>query len=132
YNDYYPFGMLQPHRHSNTDDYRYGFQGQEMDNELKGEGNSVNYTFRMHDPRVGRFFAPDPLQKKYPMLSPFQFSSNSPIAKAEIEGLEGGWVIEGQKIIYKGGPVLNTYDTEEAANMALYRGTSTHNNYTPP
>jgi hypothetical protein len=39
--------------------YRYGFQNQEKDNEVKGEGNSVNYKFRMHDPRVGRFFAVD-------------------------------------------------------------------------
>lgn len=45
YNDYYPFGMLLPHRHSNTDDYRKGFQGQELDNELKGKGNSMNYAF---------------------------------------------------------------------------------------
>ncbi|MAN27754.1 3-coathanger stack domain-containing protein, partial [Mesonia sp.] len=35
YNDYYPFGMLQPNRHASTPDYRYGFQGQEMDNEIK-------------------------------------------------------------------------------------------------
>lgn len=37
YNDYYPFGMLLPGRHGNTSDYRYGFQGQEMDND-KGRG----------------------------------------------------------------------------------------------
>ncbi|MEO1033829.1 MAG: hypothetical protein AAFX55_20775, partial [Bacteroidota bacterium] len=39
YNDYYPFGMLLPNRHGNTPGYRYGFQGQEMDDEIKGEGN---------------------------------------------------------------------------------------------
>ncbi|WP_035088283.1 DUF6443 domain-containing protein, partial [Aquimarina muelleri] len=38
FNDYYPFGMLLPNRHGNSGDYRYGFQGQEMDNEIKGEG----------------------------------------------------------------------------------------------
>src|SRR5690606_20607467 len=27
--------------------------------------NSVNYTYRMHDPRLGRFFAVDPLADKY-------------------------------------------------------------------
>ncbi|TRX33779.1 hypothetical protein FNW52_14835, partial [Flavobacterium sp. ZT3R18] len=47
YSDYYPFGMLVPTRHGQSDSYRYGFQGQEMDNEIKGEGNSLNYTFRM-------------------------------------------------------------------------------------
>ena len=37
FNDYYPGGMLLPGRHGNTSDYRYGFQGQEMDDEIKGK-----------------------------------------------------------------------------------------------
>ena len=86
--DYTPFGSLVPNRHRSTDDYRYGFQGQEKDDELKGEGNSLNYTFRMHDPRVGRFFATDPLEKKYPWYSPYQFSGNRLIDMIELEGLE--------------------------------------------
>jgi len=88
YNDYYPYGMLQPGRHQNTGDYRYGFQGQEMDDEVKGEGNSINYKFRMHDPRVGRFFAVDPLDWKYPWNSPYAFSENRVIDAMELEGLE--------------------------------------------
>jgi RHS repeat-associated protein len=79
---------LLPKRFGASQDYRYGFQGQEKDDELKGEGNSLNYTFRMHDPRVGRFFAVDPLTKKYPYLTPYQFSSNQPIHAKELEGLE--------------------------------------------
>jgi RHS repeat-associated protein len=81
-----------PGRHANTADYRYGLQGQEMDDEIKGEGNSLNYTFRMHDPRIGRFFAVDPLEKKFPYYSPYQFSGNKLIAHIEIEGLEEGWL----------------------------------------
>ena len=42
----------------------------------------------MHDPRVGRFFARDPLEAKYPMLTPYQFSANTPIMAVELEGLE--------------------------------------------
>ena len=80
--------MLLPGRHGNSSDYRYGFQGQELDNEIKGEGNSHNYTFRMHDPRVGRFFAVDPLTKKYPNYSPYSFSGNKVINSVEREGLE--------------------------------------------
>lgn len=80
--------MLQPGRHANTGDYRYGFQGQEMDDEIKGEGNSLNYTFRMHDPRVGRFFAMDPLNWKFPYNSPYAFSENRVIDGVELEGLE--------------------------------------------
>jgi RHS repeat-associated protein len=67
-------------------DYRYGFQGQETDDEIKGEGNSVNYKYRMHDPRIGRFFAVDPLTAKYPYNSPYAFVSNSPILYIERKG----------------------------------------------
>ena len=90
YSDYYPFGSLIPQRHGSTPAYRYGFQGQEKDDELKGEGNSLNYTFRMHDPRVGRFFAIDPLFKDYAWNSPYAFSENRVIDGRELEGLE--WI----------------------------------------
>lgn len=80
--------MLVPNRHEDAKEYRYGFQGQEKDDELKGEGNSMNYTFRMHDPRVGRFFAVDPLTYKYPFYTPYQFSGNRVIDMIELEGLE--------------------------------------------
>ncbi|MGY5351350.1 RHS repeat domain-containing protein [Wenyingzhuangia sp. IMCC45533] len=86
-NDYYPFGMLVPNRHGGTD-YRYGFQGQEKDNEVKGEGNSLNYKYRMHDTRVGRFFAVDPLAAEYPHNSPYAFSENRVMDGIELEGLE--------------------------------------------
>jgi len=59
-----------------------------MDNEIKGAGNSINYKFRMHDPRIGRFFAVDPLAPKYPWNSPYAFSENRVIDAIELEGLE--------------------------------------------
>jgi RHS repeat-associated protein len=80
--------MLVPNRHGSSTAYRYGFQGQEKDDELKGEGNSLNYTFRMHDPRVGRFFAIDPLFRKYPYYSSYAFSGNRVIDANELEGQE--------------------------------------------
>tara|TARA_R110002072_G_scaffold287464_5_gene453170 strand:+ start:6758 stop:7768 length:1011 start_codon:yes stop_codon:yes gene_type:complete len=80
--------MLLPGRHANTSDYRYGFQGQEMDEEIKGEGNSYNYTFRMHDPRVGRFLSVDPLAKSFPWYTPYQYAGNTPIQAIDIDGLE--------------------------------------------
>ncbi len=82
-----------PNRHESSDKYRYGFQGQEKDDEIKGEGNSINYKFRMHDPRVGRFFAVDPLTKEYPHYTPYSFSGNKVINSVEREGLEEQIVI---------------------------------------
>ena len=42
----------------------------------------------MHDPRVGRFFAVDPLASKYPHNSVYAFSENRVIDGVELEGLE--------------------------------------------
>jgi RHS repeat-associated protein len=86
--DYSGFGVQLDGRTREREGYRYGFQGQEKDDEVKGEGNSVNYTFRMHDPRVGRFFAVDPLQDEYPFWSPYVFSGNQVTSTVELEGLE--------------------------------------------
>ncbi|WP_123901358.1 RHS repeat-associated core domain-containing protein [Flavobacterium davisii] len=90
--NYYPFGSLIPNRHGSSTAYRYGFQGQEKDDEIKGEGNSLNYTFRMHDPRVGRFFATDPKFKDYPYNSPYAFSENRVMDAVELEGLEAFFI----------------------------------------
>ena len=86
--NYYPFGATMPGRVYSSGSYSYGFQGQEKDDEVKGAGNSINYKYRMHDPRLGRFFAVDPLAAKYPMDSPYGFSSNQVIHAVELEGLE--------------------------------------------
>ncbi len=42
----------------------------------------------MYDPRVGRFFAVDPLTAKYPWNSPYAFSENRVIDGVELEGRE--------------------------------------------
>ncbi len=87
--DYYPFGMLYPQRQSTgADGYRYGFQGQEKDDEIKGNGNSLAFKYRIHDPRLGRFLSIDPLIAKYPFYSPYAFSGNRVIDMIELEGLE--------------------------------------------
>ena len=72
--------------------YIFGFQNQEVDPEIKGEGNNVNYKYRMHDPRLGRFFAIDPLTRKYPHNLPYVFSENVVINAVELEGLERSYV----------------------------------------
>src|SRR5690554_6220331 len=91
--------------------YRYGFQNQEVDNEIKGRGNSVNYKFRMHDPRVGRFFAVDPLAPDYPHNSPYAFSENVVINAVELEGLEKVEINESQAEITVTGTVA-VYDPD--------------------
>ncbi|UZO80662.1 hypothetical protein NBT05_17185 [Aquimarina sp. ERC-38] len=97
YNDYYPGGMLLPGRHGNSSDYRYGFQGQEMDDEIKGEGNSVNFSLRMYDPRINRFMSSDPLFKSYPWNSTYAISENRLIEGIDLEGGEFEWFMIGAR-----------------------------------
>jgi RHS repeat-associated protein len=85
--DYYPFGMLQPSRQYGQLG-RYGFNGKENDNEVKGEGNQQDYGMRIYDPRLGKFLSVDPITKKYPELTPYQFASNRPIDGIDMDGLE--------------------------------------------
>ncbi len=84
----YPHSSPEPGRMYSSDCYRWGFQNQEMDNEIKGTGNSVNFKYRVHDPRLGRFLSIDPLAPKYPGNSPYAFSENRVIDSRELEGLE--------------------------------------------
>jgi RHS repeat-associated protein len=87
--DYYPFGSLLPGRNYNSGSYRHLFQGQEHDDEINDAvGTSYAYTFRMHDPRIGRFLSIDPLAAKYPYWTPYAFSGNMVIQYRELEGLE--------------------------------------------
>jgi len=86
--DYAPFGMQMVGRTYNSGSYRYGFNGKENDNEVKGEGNQQDYGMRIYDPRVGRFLSVDPVTKNYPMLTPYQYASNRPIDGIDIDGLE--------------------------------------------
>ena len=82
--DVFPFGLEMNGRSWQSEIYRYGFQAQEEDKETK----LVNYKYRMHDPKVGRFFSVDPLASEYPHNSPYAFSENRVIDGIELEGLE--------------------------------------------
>jgi RHS repeat-associated protein len=78
--------MLVPNRHESLEDYRYGFNGMEKDDELKGEGNSYDYGARMLDSRVGRFLSLDPLENVFPFVSPYVYALNNPIYIIDFDG----------------------------------------------
>ncbi|HEY8916285.1 MAG TPA: RHS repeat-associated core domain-containing protein [Chitinophaga sp.] len=120
-NDYYPFGMLQPERKFTLGElYRYGFNGKENDNEIKGEGNQQDYGMRVYDPRIGRFLSVDPLTKDYPSWSPYPFAMNRPLDGIDLDGLE--W----QPVNNRGENVA-----PGATNIADYIWVGYKNIYTP-
>jgi RHS repeat-associated protein len=86
--DYHTGGFPMAGRTFNANKYRHGFNGQEKDDEVKGEGNSINYTARIYDPRLMRFLSVDPLTKQFPFYSPYQFAGNKPIWAIDLDGKE--------------------------------------------
>jgi len=80
------FGMLMKERTFSSEHYRYGFNGQEKDDEIKGNGNSYGFEARMYDPRLGRWLSMDALANKYPAVSPFAFALNTPIMAKDPDG----------------------------------------------
>ena len=88
--------MLMPGRtySSTSANYRYGFNGKELDKEASGT-TTYDYGFRIYSPALGRFLSVDPLIKKYPELTPYQFASNTPIQAVDLDGAESmfGWSI---------------------------------------
>jgi RHS repeat-associated protein len=91
--DYYPFGMAMPGRDKTlAGSYRYGYNGMELDPEMKGKGNEYTTEFRQYDPRVGRWMSLDPLMMQFPWISPYCAFDNNPVFYTDPMGLaaEGG------------------------------------------
>ncbi|MCX6180584.1 MAG: hypothetical protein NT150_01475 [Bacteroidetes bacterium] len=86
-NDYLPFGVLAKGRSYFIHEYRYGFVGQELNDELSGQGNSLDFGARILDTRLARFFSLDPDYMKYPDYSPYIYAGNRPIFAIDSYGL---------------------------------------------
>src|SRR5690606_35298 len=85
------------------DNYRFGFNGQEKDNEVKGVGNSLDFGARIYDSRLGRWMSLDPLATKYPSLTPYNFTGNNPIFFVDRDGKK-----------------INIFYTDESGNSTYY------------
>jgi RHS repeat-associated protein len=121
YNNYYPFGMMMPGRNYNAQEYRYGFNGMEKDDEIKGTGNSYDFGARIYDVRLGRWLSIDPLASKYPYASTYNFALNTPIQAVDPDG----------KVVifvngYQGGKaIIKDYFDRTSIVRSIYRVLST-------
>jgi RHS repeat-associated protein len=84
HSDYLPFGQVMPNRHGNDETYKYGFNGMEKDDEVKGDGNSYTAQFWEYDTRLGRRWNRDP--KPNPSISEYACFANNPILFSDPEG----------------------------------------------
>lgn len=80
YADYYPHGSTLPGRnYVSATPYRFAYQGQEKD----AETGFLNFDLRQYDPRIGRWFNPDPMGQHF---SPYLAMGNNPISFTDPTG----------------------------------------------
>ncbi|MCB0738289.1 MAG: hypothetical protein KDC92_12300, partial [Bacteroidetes bacterium] len=97
-----------------TGDYRYAFNGMEREDEWSGTGNGYDFGARIYNPRIGRWLARDPLEYKISSQAPYHYSSNSPIARIDLDGM---WDVE-----------VHAYEDRKRHGMALLIVRDRHGN----
>jgi RHS repeat-associated protein len=118
-------------RNGQSGNYRYGFNGKEMDNDMRGgTGATYDYGFRIYDSRIAKFLSVDPLTKSYPWYTPYQFAGNMPIAAIDLDGAEVFMSIHGGRLtvptpLLALGPTVGINigimgDFEGSGNIGLY------------
>ena len=80
YSDYYPHGGILPGRnYVSSPSYKMGAAGVEKDPET----NFLNFELRQMDPRLGRWFNPDPMGQ---FFSPYLAMGNNPVSFVDPTG----------------------------------------------
>jgi RHS repeat-associated protein len=133
--DYYPFGMIMPGRTFTSESYRYGFNGMEKDGEqwTGNDGSHLDFGARIYDSRLGRWLAMDPLESKYPFLTPYNGMGNNPIWFIDPDGMrikfatsvrDNGLVKEYKtilKILKQGSPTFKKMLMSVRFNKEVYK-----------
>jgi len=88
-NDYAPFGSFLSERTFMSDKNPNSFNGKRDEKELSGW---QDYGMRMYCRNERIFPTVDPITSKFPMLTPYQFASNTPIQAIDLDGLEASIV----------------------------------------
>jgi len=91
--NYYPFGAPITGCAYTDGEYRFGFNGKENDNEVKGIGTQQDYGMRIYDPRLGKFLSVDPLASEFAWNSPYSYAENGPISATDLDGGESKVII---------------------------------------
>lgn len=114
--DYYPFGARMGNE---TNKYRYGFNGKEKDDEVNSIGVRYDFGERIYNNRIGRFLSIDPLENKYPNLTPYQFADNNPIYLIDRNGEEPNRSQAANWTRVKA--ILNNYFNQNAQNKSIHK-----------
>jgi RHS repeat-associated protein len=73
-------------RADNSENYRYGFNGMEKDNEFTNSTSHYDFGARIYDSRLGRWLAVDPLFINFPNYSDYVANANNPVYFIDLKG----------------------------------------------
>jgi RHS repeat-associated protein len=77
--EYSAFGVVR-RTIVNNGNYRYGFNGKEMERELhNNSGDAYDFGARIYDGRVGRWLSRDHFEAKYSYYSSYSYTANNPV-----------------------------------------------------
>lgn len=96
--DYYPFGLLMPDRNGGTSSTMEKFTGKELDSEASL--NLYYFGARYYDPAIGQWTSVDPLMKKYPEWSPYNYTLDNPLILVDPYGKALNWPPYGYPISF--------------------------------
>lgn len=108
--DYSSFGVSLDGRTIERGFYRRGFNGMELDDEVKGGGNSYDFGARMYNPKVGTFLSTDNYKAKYPDISPYVSFINNPNSFVDKSGDTVTITVFGNSV---GTTMINLYSASE-------------------
>jgi RHS repeat-associated protein len=123
-----------PGRQLSPGDYKYGFNGKELDDDgtgMGGGGSTYDYGFRIYNPQIAKFLSVDPLISSYPMLTPYQFANNYPIAAVDLDGQEAKIVISSKWFQSKIQNAINLNDFTEVERLTWAACKATFKNGDP-
>ncbi|MBB6500929.1 DUF6443 domain-containing protein [Pedobacter cryoconitis] len=106
--EYYSFGLRKIGGYDFANNNRYLYNGKELQTDL---ANQYDYGSRFYDPLIGRFSMIDPYSEFFPWMTNYQYASNGPSSKIDLDGLEGIFFFEETAITPEavpfGDPVAN-------------------------
>ena len=107
-----------PDRRYYGSNYRFGFDGMENSQEIKGSGNSYTAEYWEYDPRFGRRWNVDPVD--FGSSSPYATFANNPIWYRDPLGLD---TVNSSKKLKNVGNVFRHYNPKTNSNF-YYNKTS--------
>lgn len=125
YNNYYPFGSPMPDRNYLAEKYRFGFNGMEKDDEVKGNGSSYTTEHRFYDSRLGKWMSVDPVVNH--SVSTYIGFANNPVSYTDPSGSAPSQLPSYSESTYRD-PPASTYRptfTYRAGPASIHRTPST-------